>query len=218
MASAPPSLLTLLQPAEHPYGRRLHGEESGIVNAAPAEPLDDAALVAALVRGDRGSLALLYDRHARILLAVALRILGDRGRAEDLLHDVFLEAWHHGRDFDPSRGSVRAWLVARTRSRALDRRAALQRHVRLAQDARIELYDPAPPDEGASPDRARVRSQVADLPSELAAVIDLAYFDGLSASEIASHLAIPIGTVKSRMARALAVLKQRLGAGEDGQQ
>jgi RNA polymerase sigma-70 factor (ECF subfamily) len=174
----------------------------------------DAGLVAALVAGDRNALALLYDRHAGVLLALAVRLLRDRAQAEELLHDVFLEAWHHARDFDPSRGSVRAWLVTRTRSRAFDRRAALARHGRLSEEAALEQQDhtaAASADAGLPLDAARVRQEVTRLPPELVTVLELAYFEGLSFSEIGEALRIPLGTVKSRMARALSALREGMG-------
>src|SRR5688500_11434601 len=98
---------------------------------------EDNALVAALTRGDKTALALIYDRHAGLLLALGMRILSDRTLAEDVLHDVFLEAWHHAADFDPARGTVRAWLVTRMRSRALDRRASVVRQRRLADEMKV---------------------------------------------------------------------------------
>ena len=81
---------------------------------------DDVALVRAMAGGDRRALAALYDRHASYLLALGLRILKNRGEAEDLLHDVFLEVWRSAGDYDLNRGRVRTWLVIRMRSRALD--------------------------------------------------------------------------------------------------
>lgn len=174
------------------------------------EPVADADLMTALVRGDREALAALYDRHAGLLLALAVRILQDRAQSEELLHDVFLEAWHHARDFDPSRGTVCAWLVTRTRSRALDRRAARARQARVAEQAAREPGRDQQPDAGASLDVERLRGQVARLPGELISVLQLAYFEGLSSSEIAGRLSIPVGTVKSRMARALAALREQL--------
>ncbi len=168
----------------------------------------------ALAQGSQEALGCLYDRHASLLLALGLRILDDRARAEDLLHDVFLEVWHHARDFDPSRGTVRAWLVTRMRSRALDRRTTALRQQRLAEQAgrdvdRIESSPEVPSNDGE-----RLHAHLGNMSTELARVIHLAYFEGLSSSEISLRLAIPIGTVKSRTARALAALKQHLcGAG-----
>ena len=182
----------------------------------------EAALVAAVTRGDRQALARLYDLHASIMLALGVRILGDRTAAEDVLHDVFLEAWHRAADFDPSRGSVRAWLVTRMRSRALDRRASAARQARLAEDAGREpgqglgmaQLDGA--DQAGMPlDSARIRQQISSMPEELHTLLELAYFDGLSSSEIATRLGIPTGTVKSRMARALQTLREQLAAPSD---
>ena len=179
---------------------------------APAPDLaDDSLLMAAVVRGDRGALADLYDRHSGVLLAVGLRIVGDRAQAEDLLHDVFLEAWHQAATFDHTRGTVRAWLVTRMRSRALDRRNAGARSARILKHAADEApAATSAPSEATGGDRERVRRLVVSLPEELNAVIGLAYFEGLTSAEIAQRLAVPIGTVKSRTARAVALLKDRI--------
>jgi RNA polymerase sigma-70 factor (ECF subfamily) len=192
------------------------GDDPG---AAPTSPtIDtaalaaaDAALMVALLGGDRNALAALYDRHATVLLALATRLLGDRPAAEELLHDVFLEAWQHARDFDATRGSVRAWLVTRTRSRAFDRRAARSRHGRLAEDAAREQSALSEDDAALPLDAARVRQQVGRLPAELVTVLEMAYFEGLSFSEIGAALDVPLGTVKSRMARALSLLREGMG-------
>jgi RNA polymerase sigma-70 factor (ECF subfamily) len=179
-------------------------------SSAQAEAAEDAALIAAIVRGEREALGRLYDRHAPLLLALAVRILGDRALAEDVLHDVVLEAWHRARDFDPARGNVRAWLVTRMRSRALDRRTATNRQTRLAEQVGRDPDRPTSTAMVTLPDGDRVRRHLAGLPGDLVQVIELAYFDGLSFSDIARHLSIPIGTVKSRMARALHLLRERL--------
>jgi len=159
-------------------------------------------------RGERLALGALYDRHAGALLALAARIVGRGAEAEDLVHDVFLEAWRRAADFDAERGSVKAWLLLRTRSRALD----LRKSARVARrsdgggdDWVNEVPDPA--DRSLSPDRDRVRGVLARLPAEQRAVLLLGYFEGLSSSEIAEKLGIPIGTVKSRTAAALASLR-----------
>ena len=185
-------------------------------------PDDDNVLAAALVRGDHAALGRLYDRHAGVLLALGFRILGDRGRAEDVLHDVFLEAWHHAADFDPARGTMRSWLATRMRSRALDRRTAVLRQQRLAEEATqqaeaLQTSPEAGDDRSLALDGGRIHSFLSGMPSDLAAVIELAYFQGLSSSETASRLAIPVGTVKSRMARALTMLRQDLGDGGGSQ-
>jgi RNA polymerase sigma-70 factor (ECF subfamily) len=191
-----------------------------VAPSTPSERVEDADLMAALVRGDREAIAALYDRHASLLLALAVRMLQDRAQAEELLHDVFLEAWHHARDFDPARGTVRAWLLTRMRSRALDRRAQRARQARVAEQAALQPTAPALGDlegsAGGGLDAQRVRQGLASLPPDLTAVLELAYFEGLSGSEIAERLGIPIGTVKSRTARALAALREQLGSPAGG--
>ena len=164
----------------------------------------DAALLNGLLAGDRDCLAALYDRHASVLLAVGRRILGDRREAEDLLHDVFLEAWQKATDYDEQRGSVRAWLILRMRSRALDRRKAAV----FSRRADAPSDEAASPDDATlAPDRERVRRALHALPVEQRQVLELGYFEGLSSSEIAARLEAPIGTIKSRVAAALAKLR-----------
>jgi RNA polymerase sigma-70 factor (ECF subfamily) len=172
---------------------------------------DDRQLVAAAAGGSRPALAELYDRHASTLLALGIRILGDRARAEDVLHEVFLEAWHHAHEYDSARGSVRAWLVTRMRSRSLDNRARIVRGRGIAQAAAAEPAHASPTDIAGEADHQRVREVVSELADDLRRVIDLAYFEGLSSSEIAERVGVPIGTVKSRLARAVAALKDRIG-------
>src|SRR5262245_53600870 len=101
------------------------------LHSGSAAPDSDAARVAEMATGSTEALAALYDSHAAPMFALAQRVLGDRRDAEDLVHDVFLEAWRRASAYDPARGSVRSWLLVRVRSRALDRRRALevaQRH------------------------------------------------------------------------------------------
>jgi RNA polymerase sigma-70 factor (ECF subfamily) len=165
---------------------------------------EDAALVAAMADGDRGALAALYDRHASLLLGLALKIVRERREAEDLLHDVFLEAWRSAKDFDPKRGRVRTWLAIRMRSRALD----LQKSARVSRNAGDAGLEVVPDDsETQSPDHGRVRAALAGLGDDQRRVLELAYFEGLSCSEIAETIAIPIGTVKSRLAAGMARLR-----------
>jgi RNA polymerase sigma-70 factor (ECF subfamily) len=169
---------------------------------------DDAALVSAMAEGDRGALAKLYQRHAGLLLGLALRIVRERREAEDLLHDVFLEAWRCARDFDPKRGRVRTWLAIRMRSRCLDHQKSA-RVSRNAGDAGLEVV--ADEREQTTPDHDRVRGALGGLGDEQRRVVELAYFDGLSCSEIAARIAIPIGTVKSRLAAGLRALRAKMG-------
>jgi RNA polymerase sigma-70 factor (ECF subfamily) len=165
-----------------------------------------------MARGDSSALAELYDRFAGGMLALAQRIVGRGTEAEDIVHDVFLEAWRHSADYDPARGSVKAWLLLRTRSRSLD----LQKSARVSKQARglpedwlSELGDPTL-DTTAGVDQARIRQVLTILTPEQREVLLLGYFEGLSSSEIAEVIGVPIGTVKSRVAAALSALRSAL--------
>ena len=178
----------------------------------------DAALIEAVALGDRNALATLYDLHSPVVLGLAKRMVGPAA-AEDLLHDVFLEVWHHAGDYSPQRGSVRAWLLVRTRSRALDRLGKRVRDARVAEEAaqlpshgEVSALGP----HESRVDARRVGHLANQLAPELARVLELAYFEGLSCSEIAGTLTLPIGTVKSRLARALAQLREAVGFHEGG--
>ena len=168
------------------------------------DPVDeaelDATLVARMAAGDRDAMSQLYARHSSVMLGLAMRFVRDRREAEDLLHDVFLEAWRAAKDFDPARGRVRTWLTIRMRSRALD----LQKSARVARTAGDVGLDVLVDErERTSPDHAKVRTKLAELGADQRKVLELAYFEGLSCTEIAERIAIPVGTVKSRIAAGL---------------
>lgn len=175
--------------------------------------MEDADVIREVARGEIKALAALYDRYAGLLLSMANRMLGEKTVAEDLVQDVFMEVWRRAHGFDPSRGSVRTWLLVRLRSRALDR-------LRSAQYRREVSVDDVGPREAASthedpelsPDRALVREAIQQLPEDQRVVIELSYFQGLSSSEIAEHMGSPIGTVKSRTAAALGKLRAAMSA------
>ncbi len=192
------------------YGRAVRREEQ-TVTASPTTIDDDARLMRALAKGDQAALSALYDRYSPLLLALGQRVLQNRREAEDLLHDVFLEAWRSAKDYDPTRGSVRAWLSMRMRSRALDRvRAQGRSKVVLTHDGdgpeRAATHEP----EASGRDHEKVRKALASLPEEQRQVLELGYFHGLTSAEIAAEAKIPIGTVKSRVARGLAQLRAQL--------
>jgi len=173
----------------------------------------DAELVERLARGDRTALGELYDKYSTFLLSLAMRVVKERREAEDLLHDVFLEAWRTAVDYDPTRGRVRTWLAIRMRSRALDRQksARVSRH---AGDDSVLANVAVEGSVEAAPDQRRVRAAVDQLSTDQRQVVELAYFEGLSCSEIASQIATPIGTVKSRMAAAMNKLRAALAIPE----
>ena len=165
-----------------------------------------------MARGDSTALARLYDRYAATMLALAQRIVGRGAEAEDVIHDVFLEAWRHSADYDRGRGSVKSWLLLRTRSRSLDvqKSARVSKQASGLDDAWLsELSDPTR-DTAAGPDQTRVRQVLIGLPPEQREVLLLGYFEGLSSSEMAERIGVPLGTVKSRVAAALAALRGAL--------
>jgi RNA polymerase sigma-70 factor (ECF subfamily) len=171
---------------------------------------EDIEVLRQVAGGDKAALGVLYDRHGSIMLALGVRIVGVRRDAEDLLHDVFLEAWRHAGDYDPRRGSVKTWLLMRMRSRCLDR-------VRSHAFSRTDSLEREPIRSGAAErterhmDGARARALLESLPAGQREVLELGYFEGLSFSEIAAALGIPIGTVKSRVAAAMVKLREELG-------
>ena len=166
-----------------------------------------------MARGDSAALALLYDRYSGSMLALAQRIVGRGAEAEDVIHDVFLEAWRHAADYDQARGSVKSWLLLRTRSRSLDvqKSARVSKHVSGLDDAWLaELGDPSR-DTAAFADQARIRQVLVALPPEQREVLWLGYFEGLSSSEMAERVGVPLGTVKSRIRLAFRHLHAILG-------
>lgn len=170
---------------------------------------EDVLLVQAMADGDADALGRLYDRHAPRLMALGFRMLGNRNEAEDLVHDVLLEAWRSAADFDPTRGSVRTWLAMRYRSRSLDRlrSAARSRGVSLEEGGVPERAAPVTDDPTSGADRDRLARALTELPDTQRQVLELGYFEGLSSSEMAERLGVPIGTVKSRVAAALGKLR-----------
>lgn len=170
----------------------------------------DESLIRSVANGDREALAELYDRNAGVMMAVAMRILRDRTDAEDLLHDVFIEAWQKAGEFDAGRGSVRSWLLMRVRSRAIDRTRSLDVARRHAVIVKVGAA-PAHPDWEVA-DHERAEQALRALPEEQRVLIELSYFEGLTYREMAEQAGIPIGTVRSRLSAAMQKLRKDLPA------
>lgn len=169
----------------------------------------DAALVERMQSGDRDALETLYDRYAALLLGVATRILRDPAEAEDALQDSWVQAWRRCGSYDPRRGSVAGWLVTIVRTRALDRYRSRDSR-RRAEGA---TADPAPAVADAERPgdlgdlRARLDGALSGLDPKHRRVIEIAYFEGLSQSEIAERLELPLGTVKHWTRQGLLALR-----------
>ncbi len=174
----------------------------------------DRELLGAIARGDHAALARLYDRHAPALLGVAVRILGSRSDAEDLVHDVFLEAWARAAGFSPERGTVRTWLFVRLRSRAIDRLRNLEVIRQYVRREAVRWDSPPTADDPSDrPDRKRALAALATLSEVQRRVLEQAYFEGLSCAEIAARSGTPVGTVKSRMLAGIRALRRQLESG-----
>lgn len=172
----------------------------------------DAEALARMARGDESGLAELYDRHATPVYSLALRIVRRPEDAEDVTQQVFTQAWRTSARFDASRGVVAAWLLMMARSRAIDclRRRNPARDG-ISDDERLAaIPDPEPSVEYVVATREQVeRVQVAidALPAEQRVAVELAYYDGLTQSEIAERTSTPLGTVKTRVRSALHTLR-----------
>lgn len=173
----------------------------------------DVALLTSIARGDEQALAQLYDRYRGILFGLLVRILNSREEAEDVLQEVFLQVWRRAEDFDEKRGKPFTWLVTLARSRGIDRLRSLGARDRVAQASAREASDEisdAASDTFRSEQRELVTSALAQLPEEQKRPLMLAYFDGLTQSEIAAKLGSPLGTVKTRMRAGMIKLRELL--------
>jgi RNA polymerase sigma-70 factor (ECF subfamily) len=178
-----------------------------------ASKLPDGDLIRALARGDETALADLYDRYRIILFGLVVRILHDRAEAEDVLQEIFLQVWRRAGDFDERRGRAFTWLVTIARSRSLDRLRAAGSRGRLATEAaqlpRDDISDAAE-DALRSEEGKVVRRALSELPGEQRRALFLAYFEGLTQTEIAARLGDPLGTVKTRMRAGMIKLRELL--------
>jgi RNA polymerase sigma-70 factor (ECF subfamily) len=159
-----------------------------------------------LAEGDSLALAEFYDAHAGLAYGLALRVLRDRSDAEDVVQEAFVQVWRQADRYDPARGSPQAWLCAIVRTRALDR---LRRRV----SRREQEEAPEPVAAGSTPDREgelAVRKALLTLSAEQRRALELAYYEGLTQSEIARRLGEPLGTVKTRIRSAMIRLRQEL--------
>jgi RNA polymerase sigma-70 factor (ECF subfamily) len=166
--------------------------------------LTDPALVERVAQGDRTAFLELYDRHASRVFALAARMLGDRASAEEVTQDAFLKLWTRARAFSPSRGALLAWLLTITRNNALDRIRLEARRPVLTEVSLFDLEDGGrdlqSPESGSEEARWRsLRFALAELPDGQRRVIELAFYQGLSHSQMAEILGVPLGTVKTRL-------------------
>jgi len=177
-----------------------------------AEPsASDGALIRRIVLRDQSALAELYDRYAGMLSAVLSRILRDTQAAEEILQDTFYQLWRTASNFDPSRGSLGGWLLVIARNRAISR--LRKRNPSGGEEiSENTVVVPVNLENMVAQQEllGRVKGALDALPREQRAVLELAYFEGMTHSEIARHTGDPLGTVKTRLRTAIETLKRTL--------
>jgi RNA polymerase sigma-70 factor (ECF subfamily) len=186
---------------------------------------EDRRTIERLTRRDAAALADLYDRYSRSVYSLACRILTDRTEAEDVVQEVFSQAWRQAASYDARRAPVAGWLLMMTRTRAIDRLRARSGRVQTVT-ALPSLPDPPDLQEGpealaiGEQEAARVRAALETLTDSQRSAIELAYYEGLSQSDIAERLREPLGTVKTRIRTGLLKLRSALrgDAPESGSQ
>jgi RNA polymerase sigma-70 factor (ECF subfamily) len=185
--------------------------DTGIANTPPPSTQDDPSLLALVQRGDEYAMASLFDRYSKTVYSVALRVLRDPAAAEDVLQEVFMQIWRNPDGFIATRGSLGGWLAVVSRNRSIDslRRKrpsecvddlSLASNYNLANEAESNMMT----------EKARVVIQ--QLPMEQRKTLEMAFFDGLTHSEIAEMTGDPLGTVKTRIRSALSTLRKAFTA------
>ena len=199
--------------------KQAHGSPRGILKMNPPganQDEIDPAVIRRVAQGDSVAFARVYDAFSGILYSLALRILERPEDTEELLQEVFLKIWRDAEDYDPRRGAPLAWAITITRHKAIDKIRSTTRRLRLYEAAEAEAKNSSlplaqPASDAASSENAQaVRESLGRLAPEVRESIELAFFGGLSHSQIAARLSLPLTTVKSRIRRAMMQLRQSL--------
>ena len=181
------------------------------VRSDKVEGMDDVALLEAVAEGNQNAMAAVFDRYSRIVYCIALRVLREPGLSEDVMQDVLLQVWKRPQSFVAQRGNLVAWLSVVTRNRAID---VLRKRSPL--DPLDELPLPDPRDMALASEQSwlldKVRAVLQSLPADQKAPLELAYFNGLSHTEIAEKTGSPLGTVKTRIRAGLISIRKAMRA------
>jgi RNA polymerase sigma-70 factor, ECF subfamily len=186
----------------------------------PAAGADELELIRAIAAGDKAAFGSLYDRYAGTVMALCLRVLGDRAEAEEAVTDVFWQVWQQAGRFDLERGQPIAWLTTLARTRAIDRRRSLarRRSVVVPEEDTDRLPSESDPhaDAVGAQRGERVRRALELLAADQRRVVEMNFFRGLSHQDIADELGEPLGTIKTRIRTGLTRLKESLSAAFEG--
>ena len=180
-----------------------------ITDQGPVGRDSDENLIRRILSGDETALGILYDRYGGLVYSVSKHVLGDSGAAEEVLQDIFHQLWRTASSFDPARGSLSSWLLVMARNRSIDR--ARRRTPPVGQEIAETVHGPSLDLESAVAQNdmaARLRAALQALPEPQRVALELAYFEGLTQSEIAKRTGDPLGTVKTRLRTALASLRK----------
>jgi RNA polymerase sigma-70 factor, ECF subfamily len=183
--------------------------------SAPRAELISRDLLHRIRAGDEKALDLAYERASRVVFGVGLRMLRDKAEVEEVVVDVFLQVWRKAVDFDPDRGSPTSWLLMIARSRVIDRLRSnrLRRCEQTLDEFELPALGNGPHENSAVKQVGRkVHAALAQLPWEQQKAIELAYFEGMSHSEIADKVGAPLGTIKTRIRLAMFRLRELLGS------
>ncbi len=174
----------------------------------------EESLLHRIAARDQQAMAELYDRTVRVLFSVALRLLGNREEAEDVMQDIYLQIWKKAFQFDRALGTPLHWAMRITRNRAIDRLRRRGRQERMKEELETDILmmPQAQSPELAETELAHVRAIVANLPSDQRQSIELAFFGGMTHQQVAAALNEPLGTVKARIRRGMMALKDSLQA------
>ena len=178
---------------------------------APENRVSDWSLLERVVRKDEPALAALYDRYSGLVYAESIRILRDAGAAEEILQDLFFQIWRTAAKFDPKRGSLPGWLLVAARNRSISRlrRRDMRENDELTENS---VVLPCHLETAAAQNEllGRIKAALGSLPNGQREAIELAYFEGMSHSEIAGRTGAPLGTVKTWIRTAVDTLKREL--------
>ena len=178
---------------------------------APDDARADIALLTRVIARDASAIGELYDRHNRLLFGLILRILRDRSEAEEVLQEVFVQVWTRADTYNVELGVPAAWLVRVARNRAIDRLRANNVRLRAVESAPLPEAAASPETQAAASEQQRAIVRALDaLPPDQRILIEKAYFEGLTQSELADRFKLPLGTVKTRIRSGMMALRQQL--------